>query len=76
VTALVTAGTLSNAVAEILDGLPDACTHCSAKAWKSEDGAKVLCGGCGREASYPDGDALTKAWLVKVEKERGLFAAA
>jgi acyl carrier protein len=73
---LVTPRSYATWVREILDRLPAACTHCKAAAWTSPDGAKVVCGSCGKDAAYPDGDALTKQWLEGVEREKGLFAAA
>lgn len=71
----VTPGTLAQGVREALASLPAACTHCSATAWQCPDGAKVKCGGCGKDAAYADGDALAKAWLVGFAKEKGLFGA-
>ena len=44
--------------------------------WKSEDGAKVVCGACGKDAVYPNGDELTKSWIHDVEREHKLFAGA
>jgi acyl carrier protein len=75
VPALVTPQTLAQGVSEALAALPAACTHCQATSWTSPDGAKVRCGACGKDAAYPDGDALLKAWLERVVKEKGLFAA-
>jgi acyl carrier protein len=71
---LVTPDTLANGVREISKRLPEACTHCGVAQWTSPDGAKVKCGACGKDAAYPEGDALTKAWLTSVAKEQGLFA--
>lgn len=71
----VTPETLANGVREILAALPAACTHCGATAWKSADGVKVACGACHKDAVYPDGDTLTKAWLAGVAKEKHLFGA-
>ena len=71
---LVTPDTLANGVREITKRLPDKCTHCGAASWTSPDGLKVKCGACGKDAAYPEGDALTKAWLQQVAKEQGLFA--
>jgi acyl carrier protein len=76
VPALITAGNLSSNVLDILAELPAACTHCKAVAWKSPDGAKVVCGACGKAAAYPDGDALTRRWVESVQREKRLFAAA
>ena len=76
VPALVTPRTLANGVVEILDQLPAACTHCHTSVWKSEDGARVVCGACGKPAAYPDGDTLAKRWIADVEREKKLFAVA
>ena len=76
VPALVTPRTLSKAVTEILDALPAACPACGAAKWESADGAKVHCGACKKPAPYPDGDAVTKAWVETVSRQKGLFAAA
>ena len=66
VPAFVTAGSVATAVEKILASLPEACS-CGASAWKSEDGAKVVCGECGAEAEYKDGDELTQAWIDDVK---------
>jgi acyl carrier protein len=71
---MVTPQTLASGVREILAALPAQCPHCKATQWQSADGAKVKCGGCGKDAAYPDGDSMTKAWLQRVAKEKGLFA--
>ena len=75
VPALVTPGTLAMGVKEVLATLPAACPSCKASAWKSEDGAKVVCGSCGKPAAYPDGDEVSRTWLQKVAGEKGLFGA-
>lgn len=63
-------------VRAITDELPGKCTHCEAADWKSEDGAKVVCGACGKPAEYPDGDTLTLRWIREFEKENHVFAGA
>jgi acyl carrier protein len=73
---LLTGAHLARNVVDVLAELPSACTHCRAAAWRSDDGAKVACGACGKPAVYPDGDTLTKRWLDQVEREKRLFAAA
>jgi acyl carrier protein len=75
VAATVTPATVAEAVEKILDELPESCS-CGASAWKSDDGAKVVCGECGKDAVYPDGDELTKRWIHDVEREKQLFASA
>ena len=67
--------TLAQGVREALARLPAACTHCGKSSWTSPDGAKVRCGGCGKDAVYPDGDALLKEWLQATAREKSLFAA-
>ena len=76
VPSLVTPAVLIKSVRGILDHLPDACPACSASEWKSDDGCKVVCGGCGAEAEYPDGDELTKSWIQQIEAEHKIFTAA
>ena len=36
-----------------------ACASCGASEWTVSEETKVVCGGCGAEATYPDGDELT-----------------
>jgi len=76
VSSLVTPRTIARAVAGILEHLPAACAHCQKAAWTSEDGAKVRCSACGKDAEYPSGDELTRRWIRQVEQERRLFASA
>jgi len=72
--ATVTPKAVADGVSKIIGMLPEACTHCAATEWKSDDGAKVLCGACGKDAAYPNGDDLTKSWILDVEREHKLFA--
>ncbi|MBC8412617.1 MAG: hypothetical protein ISR96_04725 [Nitrospira sp.] len=72
VPALVTAGSIAAGVMDILESLPEKCTHCGASDWKAE-GAAVKCGACGEAAVYANGDDLIKAWLEKVQTEKNLF---
>lgn len=74
VPSLVTPSVLIQSVRGILNHLPDQCTACGAADWKSDDGCKAVCGGCGAEAQYPDGDELTKAWIQQMEAEHHIFA--
>ncbi len=73
VPALVTAQSMSGGVIDILDSLPEKCTHCGNSAWKSDDGIKTKCGSCGEPAVFSNGDDLTKDWLNKVQNEKKLF---
>ena len=75
VSSLVSPKTLAQGVEDIVSSLPAAC-GCGASSWKSEDGARVKCSACGKDAVYPDGDSLTRRWLEQVERERHLFAVA
>jgi acyl carrier protein len=75
VPSLVTPMVLIKSVRGIVDHLPEKCTYCGATDWGSEDGAKVLCGACGKHAAYPDGDTLTKRWIHSFEDEQHLFNA-
>jgi acyl carrier protein len=72
VPALVTPRTLATGVKEVLAGLPAACV-CKATAWKSDDGAKVVCSACGKPAAYPEGDVVSHDWIEQVAREKGLF---
>lgn len=62
VPALVTVATIVDSVMEILDTLPARCA-CGAGAWRSDDGARVVCGACQSPAPYLDGDELLRRWL-------------
>jgi acyl carrier protein len=73
VPALVTVQTMAGGVMDILDSLPKACTACGNAAWKAEDGIHISCGSCGAQATFDNGDDLTKAWLTKVQEENKLF---
>jgi len=73
VPALVTVQTMARGVMDILDSLPEACTVCGSAAWKSEDGFHISCGSCGTNATFENGDDLTKSWLSKVQEEKKLF---
>ncbi len=73
---LVTPGIIADGMERILEHLPASCASCGASDWKSEDGAKVVCGGCAAEAEYPDGDTLVTQWIQSVEAEKNLFASA
>lgn len=75
IAAVVTPKVVSDGVMKVLETLPEACS-CGAKEWKSEDGAKVICGSCEKPAEYPNGDELTKRWIHDVEREKQLFASA
>ena len=72
----VTPRVLVDSVDAITARLPDACTHCGAADWTSEDGAKVTCSACEKPAVYPDGDELTKEWIHQFQGEHKIFSRA
>lgn len=76
VPALVTPAGLAQGVKEILGHLPAACGACHATVWKAVDGVKAACASCGKPPALPDGDALSRAWIQQVAREKHLFAAA
>ncbi|HET6513599.1 MAG TPA: phosphopantetheine-binding protein [Thermodesulfovibrionales bacterium] len=70
---LVTVKTMTMGVMDILDSLPGACAACGNSAWKTENGVRIVCGSCGANATFDNGDDLMKAWLSKVQEEKKLF---
>lgn len=70
--ALVTAGTMSGGVMDVLDSLPEKCPNCGNSAWKA-DGVRIKCGSCGADAAFKNGDDLIKEWLTKVQEEKKIF---
>lgn len=70
VPSLLTVRTLAGAVGDILDTLPGTCSRCGGAAWKTDDGARVACGGCGDPAVYANGDDLIRQWLAKTQLEQ------
>jgi len=73
ITALITVQSLGRGVMDILNSLPQACTHCGTSAWLSDDGARIRCGSCGKGAAFTTGDDLIKDWLRKVQEEKKIF---
>jgi acyl carrier protein len=69
----VTAGSMAAGVMDVLDSLPEQCSHCGKSEWKSEDGVRVKCGSCGENAVFMNGDDLIKEWLTKVQEEKKIF---
>lgn len=70
--ALVTAGTMSGGVMDVLDSLPEKCPSCGNSAWKA-DGVRIKCGSCGADAAFKNGDDMIKEWLTKVQEEKKIF---
>ncbi|QWR78289.1 phosphopantetheine-binding protein [Candidatus Magnetomonas plexicatena] len=71
--AMVTVKSMSMAVMDILDSLPQKCPACGASSWKTDDGTHVICGGCSAEAPYENGDDLIKNWLEKTQKDHNII---
>lgn len=70
---LITAGSMTEGVLDIMNTLPEKCTNCGNAAWKTDDGIKVLCGSCGEPALFTNGDDLIKTWLTSVQEEKHIF---
>jgi len=70
---LITVQGMAKVVMEILDTLPGKCSSCGQSAWTLENGLRVKCGSCSAEATFTDGDTLTKEWLNEVQKEKKIF---
>ena len=70
---LVTVQLMSKGVMDILDTLPETCPNCGNSAWKTEDGAKIMCGSCGEYAPFTNGDDLIKQWLTDTQEEKKIF---
>lgn len=70
---LVTVEGMARVVMEILETLPEKCASCGHAGWKSENGLRIKCGSCGADATFTDGDTLTKEWLTKVQQEKKIF---
>jgi len=73
VSAFVTVRSVANAVMDILDTLPERCTHCGQSQWQSDNGTQIRCGACGKAAVYASGDDLVKDWLRKIQEEKKIF---
>lgn len=70
---LITAGSMTQGVLDIIDSLPEKCTYCGNAAWKTDDGIKILCGSCVKFAAFTNGDDLIKSWLTSVQEEKHIF---
>lgn len=73
ITRLITVQSLVRGVMDILNSLPERCAACGAAAWRSDDGARIHCGSCGKGAAFATGDDLIKDWLKKVQEEKQIF---
>jgi acyl carrier protein len=70
---LITVQGMAKVVMDILDTLPGKCPSCGQSAWTSGNGHRIKCGSCNAEATFSDGDTLTKEWLTQVQKEKKIF---
>lgn len=73
VTALITVQSMARGIMDILSSLPESCPHCGGTAWKSEEGARIRCGACGKDAIFRNGDELIQEWLKRVQEEQKIF---
>lgn len=71
--ALVTVQAIVEAVMDILRTRPERCSSCGHTAFQAPDGHRVICGACGENATYLNGDDLMKEWLLKVQREEKIF---
>lgn len=72
-TALITVQNMARGIMDILNSLPEVCPSCGAASWKSDDGARIRCGACGRDAVFKNGDELIQEWLRRVQEEQKIF---
>jgi len=70
---LITAGSMTQGVLDLLDTLPETCSKCGNTAWKTEDGIRVKCGSCSEFATFTNGDDLIKNWLTAMQQEKKIF---
>jgi acyl carrier protein len=70
---LITAGSMTQGVLDLLDTLPDKCMQCGNADWKTEDGIRIKCGSCNAFATFTNGDDLSKDWLTAVQQEKKIF---
>ncbi len=70
---IITVESMAKAVMDILNTLPEKCPACGSSEWKSDDGTHVLCGSCGKNAVYKNGDDLITDWLKQAQEENRIF---
>jgi acyl carrier protein len=74
VTGLITVQSMARGIMDVLNSLPESCPNCGAVSWQSDDGARVRCGSCGKDAPFKNGDELIEEWLKRVQEERKIFS--
>jgi len=72
-TALITVQSMARGIMDILNSLPESCPHCGGGRWKSDDGARIGCSACGKDAVFRNGDELIQEWLKRVQEEQKIF---
>ena len=72
-TALITVQSMASGIMDVLSSLPESCPHCGGARWKSDDGARIGCGACGKDAVFRNGDELIQEWLKRVQEEQKIF---
>jgi acyl carrier protein len=72
-TALITVQSMARGIMDILNSLAEGCPHCGGASWQSDNGARVRCGSCGKDALFKNGDELIQEWLKKVQEEKKIF---
>ena len=70
---LITMDSMVQGVMEILNTLPEKCPHCGQSSWTSDDGARIRCDACSKDATFTNGDDLIKEWLQKIQEENHIF---
>lgn len=70
---LITAGSMTQGVLDLLDTLPETCPKCGGAAWKTDDGIRIKCGSCNEFATFTNGDELIKDWLTAIQQEKKIF---
>lgn len=70
---LVTVQSVVEGIMAILDSRQEPCKHCGHPAFRTLDGFRAVCAGCGEQASYRNGDDLIQEWLMHVQQQEKLF---
>ncbi|MBF0517418.1 MAG: hypothetical protein HQK97_09935 [Nitrospirae bacterium] len=65
--AMITIRSMAGSIMDILDTLPQSCQDCGKSAWKTDNETRIICGACGAEAAFNNGDDLIKEWLQKTQ---------
>ncbi|MBI3126186.1 MAG: hypothetical protein HYZ11_01105 [Candidatus Tectomicrobia bacterium] len=69
--ALVTPRTLTKAIRDILDCLPEKSP--AGADWTVKDGTRIVCSKTGTPAALPSGDEIVQRWLKSLQEEKQLF---